>query len=209
MKRITNNALKTIIQDNSKKPLTHNISFTVGDKTVDIIVKRIIPLTDVVALINSILENAFDGEIYNSVAQELAYQRGLLAYFTNLPYKGDNDIFDSLIYNTDIYQQIKNHISSRQLMDINRMIINAVNFKKEELLSHHRVLLDTAIATLNKEQENISQEIQNFMQAWNDRFSAMDFDVDKLERILDKAKDIVHDDVSAKVVSQIGDNPLD
>lgn len=204
MKRIGTKGLKNLINQakNTHIKLSEN-------SDVEIIVQHTISVEEMVAFVDTVVSQAFKGDTYISVNEKVAYDRAILAYYTNLPYDCNNEIYSYIVYETDILNRIKNEISSYQLNDIKMMIAKEIDFKNKTILSHHKFRLDEAIERINREQDEVLLNCQNLIKTISDAFGSMDFDIDKLERILDKAKNINSDEVAVKVMSQVGDSAID
>lgn len=205
MKRIDTKGLKNLMHNNAKN--TH-IKLS-ENSDVEIIVQHTISVEEMAAFVDTVVSQAFKGDTYISVNEQVAYDRAILAYYTNLPYDCNNEIYSYIVYETDILNRIKNEISSYQLNDIRMMIAKEIDFKNKTILSHHKVRLDETIERINREQDEVLLNCQNLIKTISDAFGSMDFDIDKLERILDKAKNINSDEVAVKVVSQVGDSAID
>lgn len=205
MKRIGTKELKNLMHNNAKNThikLSENFD-------VEIIVQHTISVEEMAAFVDTVVSQAFKGDTYISVNEQVAYDRAILAYYTNLPYDCNNEIYSYIVYETDILNRIKNEISSYQLNDIKMMIAKEIDFKNKTILSHHKARLDETIERINREQDEVLLNCQNLIKTISDAFGSMDFDIDKLERILDKAKNINSDEVAVKVVSQVGDSAID
>lgn len=191
MSKITNVELKEIIGEDIH---SENVQTKVplADKEIVIVVKKMISLEEMVGLIDTVVEQSFSDDEYKPYLHRFSYVRNMLAYFTNLPYDCDNEIFNYLVYKSKIFSLIEEKISPRQLYDIRNMIEKGINFHKEMILSHQKKLLNVAIDTINKEQEDIISQITDLL----GKFENMDFDVDKLDKILDKVKGISVDEKS-------------
>lgn len=205
MKRIGTKELKNLMHNNAKN--TH-IKLS-ENSDVEIIVQHTISVEEMAAFVDTVVSQAFKGDTYISVNEQIAYDRAILAYYTNLPYDCNNEIYSYIVYETDILNRIKNEISSYQLNDIQMMIAKEIDFKNKTILSHHKVRLDETIERINREQDEVLLNCQNLIKTISDAFGSMDFDIDKLERILDKAKNINSDEVAVKVMSQVGDSAID
>ena len=205
MKRIGTKELKNLMHNNAKN--TH-IKLS-ENSDVEIIVQHTISVEEMAAFVDTVVSQAFKGDTYIPVNEQVAYDRAILAYYTNLPYDCNNEIYSYIVYETDILNRIKNEISSYQLNDIKMMIAKEIDFKNKTILSHHKIRLDETIERINREQDEVLLNCQNLIKTISDAFGSMDFDIDKLERILDKAKNINSDGLAGKVVSQIGDSSID
>lgn len=205
MKRIGTKELKNLMHNNAKN--TH-IKLS-ENSDVEIIVQHTISVEEMAAFVDTVVSQAFKGDTYIPVNEQVAYDRAILAYYTNLPYDCNNEIYSYIVYETDILNRIKNEISSYQLNDIRMMIAKEIDFKNKTILSHHKVRLDETIERINREQDEVLLNCQNLIKTISDAFGSMDFDIDKLERILDKAKNINSDEVAVKVMSQVGDSAID
>lgn len=206
MKRIDTKGLKNLMHNNQAKNTHIKLS---ENSDVEIIVQHTISVEEMAAFVDTVVSQAFKGDTYISVNEQVAYDRAILAYYTNLPYDCNNEIYSYIVYETDILNRIKNEISSYQLNDIKMMIAKEIDFKNKTILSHHKVRLDETIERINREQDEVLLNCQNLIKTISDAFGSMDFDIDKLERILDKAKNINSDEVAVKVVSQVGDSAID
>ena len=206
MKRIGTKGLKNLMHNNQAKNTHIKLS---ENSDVEIIVQHTISVEEMAAFVDTVVSQAFKGDTYISVNEQVAYDRAILAYYTNLPYDCNNEIYSYIVYETDILNRIKNEISSYQLNDIRMMIAKEIDFKNKTILSHHKVRLDETIERINREQDEVLLNCQNLIKTISDAFGSMDFDIDKLERILDKAKNINSDEVAVKVMSQVGDSAID
>lgn len=206
MKRIDTKGLKNLMHNNQAKNTHIKLS---ENSDVEIIVQHTISVEEMAAFVDTVVSQAFKGDTYISVNEQVAYDRAILAYYTDLPYDCNNEIYSYIVYETDILNRIKNEISSYQLNDIKMMIAKEIDFKNKTILSHHKVRLDETIERINREQDEVLLNCQNLIKTISDAFGSMDFDIDKLERILDKAKNINSDEVAVKVVSQVGDSAID
>lgn len=196
MDRISDKELKELIGEKIT-PEILKIETPIGNKKITILVNKMIPFENMVALINSVVEQSFSEDIYKPYLHRISYVRNMLAYFTNLPYDCDNETLNYIMYTSKIFSSIEERISPRQLYDIRNMIEKGINFNKEMVLSNQRKLLSIAIDNLNREQEDITMQITTLVE----KFNGMDFDVDKLEQVLDKAKEISQENLSANIVS--------
>lgn len=206
MKRIDTKGLKNLMHNNQAKNTHIKLS---ENSDVEIIVQHTISVEEMAAFVDTVVSQAFKGDTYISVNEQIAYDRAILAYYTNLPYDCNNEIYSYIVYETDILNRIKNEISLYQLNDIRMMIAKEIDFKNKTILSHHKVRLDETIERINREQDEVLLNCQNLIKTISDAFGSMDFDIDKLERILDKAKNINSDEVAVKVMSQVGDSAID
>lgn len=206
MKRIDTKGLKNLMHNNQAKNTHIKLS---ENSDVEIIVQHTISVEEMAAFVDTVVSQAFKGDTYIPVNEQVAYDRAILAYYTNLPYDCNNEIYSYIVYETDILNRIKNEISSYQLNDIKMMIAKEIDFKNKTILSHHKVRLDETIERINREQDEVLLNCQNLIKTISDVFGSMDFDIDKLERILDKAKNINSDEVAVKVMSQVGDSAID
>lgn len=206
MKRIGTKELKNLMHNNQAKNTHIKLS---ENSDVEIIVQHTISVEEMAAFVDTVVSQAFKGDTYISVNEQVAYDRAILAYYTNLPYDCNNEIYSYIVYETDILNRIKNEISSYQLNDIQMMIAKEIDLKNKTILSHHKARLDETIERINREQDEVLLNCQNLIKTISDAFGSMDFDIDKLERILDKAKNINSDEVAVKVVSQVGDSAID
>lgn len=206
MKRIDTKGLKNLMHNNQAKNTHIKLS---ENSDVEIIVQHTISVEEMAAFVDTVVSQAFKGDTYISVNEQIAYDRAILAYYTNLPYDCNNEIYSYIVYETDILNRIKNEISSHQLNDIMMMIAKEIDLKNKTILSHHKVRLDETIERINREQDEVLLNCQNLIKIISDAFGSMDFDIDKLERILDKAKNINSDEVAVKVMSQVGDSAID
>lgn len=206
MKRIGTKELKNLMHNNQAKNTHIKLS---ENSDVEIIVQHTISVEEMAAFVDTVVSQAFKGDTYIPVNEQVAYDRAILAYYTNLPYDCNNEIYSYIVYETDILNRIKNEISSYQLNDIIMMIAKEIDLKNKTILSHHKVRLDETIERINREQDEVLLNCQNLIKTISDAFGSMDFDIDKLERILDKAKNINSDGLAAKVMSQIGDSSID
>lgn len=206
MKRIDTKGLKNLIHNNQAKNTHIKLS---ENADVEIIVQHTISVEEMAAFVDTVVSQAFKGDTYISVNEQVAYDRAILAYYTNLPYDCNNEIYSYIVYETDILNRIKNEISSYQLNEIQMMIAKEIDLKNKTILSHHKVRLDETIERINREQDEVLLNCQNLIKTISDAFGSMDFDIDKLERILDKAKNINSDEVAVKVMSQVGDSAID
>lgn len=206
MKRIGTKGLKNLMYNNQAKNTHIKLS---ENSDVEIIVQHTISVEEMAAFVDTVVSQAFKGDTYIPVNEQVAYDRAILAYYTNLPYDCNNEIYSHIVYETDILNRIKNEISSYQLNDIRMMIAKEIDFKNKTILSHHKVRLDETIERINREQDEVLLNCQNLIKTISDAFGSMDFDIDKLERILDKAKNINSDEVAVKVMSQVGDSAID
>lgn len=196
MDRISDKELKELIGEKIT-PEILKIETPIGNKKITILVNKMIPFENMVALINSVVEQSFSEDIYKPYLHRISYVRNMLAYFTNLPYDCDNETLNYIMYQSKIFSSIEERISPRQLYDIRSMIEKGINFNKEMVLSNQRKLLSIAIDNLNREQEDITMQITTLVE----KFNGMDFDIDKLEQVLDKAKEISQENLSANIVS--------
>lgn len=196
MDRISDKELKELIGEKIT-PEILKIETPIGNKKITILVNKMIPFENMVALINSVVEQSFSEDIYKPYLHRISYVRNMLAYFTNLPYDCDNETLNYIMYQSKIFSSIEERISPRQLYDIRNMIEKGINFNKEMVLSNQRKLLSIAIDNLNREQEDITMQITTLVE----KFNGMDFDIDKLEQVLDKAKEISQENLSANIVS--------
>ena len=206
MKRIGTKGLKNLMHNNQAKNTHIKLS---ENSDVEIIVQHTISVEEMAAFVDTVVSQAFKGDTYIPVNEQVAYDRAILAYYTNLPYDCNNEIYSYIVYETDILNRIKNEISSYQLNDIQMMIAKEIDLKNKTILSHHKIRLDETIERINKEQDEVLLNCQNLIKTISDVFGSMDFDIDKLERILDKAKNINSDEVAVKVMSQVGDSAID
>ena len=206
MKRIGTKELKNLMHNNQAKNTHIKLS---ENSDVEIIVQHTISVEEMAAFVDTVVSQAFKGDTYIPVNEQVAYDRAILAYYTNLPYDCNNEIYSYIVYETDILNRIKNEISSYQLNDIQMMIAKEIDLKNKTILSHHKIRLDETIERINKEQDEVLLNCQNLIKTISDVFGSMDFDIDKLERILDKAKNINSDEVAVKVMSQVGDSAID
>ena len=206
MKRIGTKGLKNLMHNNQAKNTHIKLS---ENSDVEIIVQHTISVEEMAAFVDTVVSQAFKGDTYIPVNEQVAYDRAILAYYTNLPYDCNNEIYSYIVYETDILNRIKNEISSYQLNDIIMMIAKEIDLKNKTILSHHKVRLDETIERINREQDEVLLNCQNLIKTISDAFGSMDFDIDKLERILDKAKNINSDGLASKVMSQIGDSSID
>lgn len=206
MKRIGTKELKNLMHNNQAKNTHIKLS---ENSDVEIIVQHTISVEEMAAFVDTVVSQAFKGDTYIPVNEQFAYDRAILAYYTNLPYDCNNEIYSYIVYETDILNRIKNEISSYQLNDIQMMMAKEIDLKNKTILSHHKIRLDETIERINKEQDEVLLNCQNLIKTISDVFGSMDFDIDKLERILDKAKNINSDEVAVKVMSQVGDNAID
>lgn len=206
MKRIGTKELKNLMHNNQAKNTHIKLS---ENSDVEIIVQHTISVEEMAAFVDTVVSQAFKGDTYISVNEQIAYDRAILAYYTNLPYDCNNEIYSYIVYETDILNRIKNEISSYQLNDIMMMIAKEIDLKNKTILSHHKARLDETIERINREQDEVLLNCQNLIKTISDAFGSMDFDIDKLERILDKAKNINSDEVAVKVMSQVGDSAID
>lgn len=206
MKRIGTKGLKNLMYNNQAKNTHIKLS---ENSDVEIIVQHTISVEEMAAFVDTVVSQAFKGDTYIPVNEQVAYDRAILAYYTNLPYDCNNEIYSYIVYETDILNRIKNEISSYQLNDIIMMIAKEIDLKNKTILSHHKVRLDETIERINREQDEVLLNCQNLIKTISDAFGSMDFDIDKLERILDKAKNINSDGLAGKVMSQIGDSSID
>lgn len=196
MDRISDKELKELIGEKIT-PEILKIETPIGNKKITILVNKMIPFENMVALINSVVEQSFSEDIYKPYLHRISYVRNMLAYFTNLPYDCDNETLNYIMYQSKIFSSIEERISPRQLYDIRNMIEKGINFNKEMVLSNQRKLLSIAIDNLNREQEDITMQITTLVE----KFNGMDFDINKLEQVLDKAKEISQENLSANIVS--------
>lgn len=196
MDRISDKELKELIGEKIT-PEILKIETPIGNKKITILVNKMIPFENMVALINSVVEQSFSEDIYKPYLHRISYVRNMLAYFTNLPYDCDNETLNYIMYTSKIFSSIEERISPRQLYDIRNMIEKGINFNKEMVLSNQRKLLSIAIDNLNREQEDITMQITTLVE----KFNGMDFDINKLEQVLDKAKEISQENLSANIVS--------
>lgn len=199
MKRIAIKNLTALIAENKDKQ--DEIKIPIKDGVISIIVNNTISAEEMMAFIDTVVSQSFNGGIYKPMNLQIAYNRSILAYYTNLPYNCNNKIYDYLIYDTDIFSQIKAKINPVQLSDIWNMIIDEVEYKKSCILSEQKISLNNAIDKINREQDEIILEVKNFIQIFTETFQSMDFDVEKLEKILDKAKSLEQNELAKAVVS--------
>lgn len=188
MSKITNTELKKAIGEDINSE-NIQIKLPLTNKEVTVTVKKMIPLEEMAGLINTVIEQSFSNDEYKPYLHRFSYVRNMLAYFTNLPYNCDNEVFTYLVYKSKIFSLIEEKISPKQMYDIRNMIEKGINFHKEMSISHQKKLLNIAIDAINAEQEDIISQITNLLS----KFDNMDFDVDKLDKILDKVNEFSTD----------------
>lgn len=205
MKRIDTSDIKKIIELSSSKD--NEVVFHYSDDKgfeKDIIVFKTIPTSLMIEFVDTVVDKCFVDETFRPLNVDIIYDRCLLAYYTNLEYveKDDKDTsIEDLIYKSDIVRKIKSSIDSYQKSIIDRGIKSAVEFKRQEVLSSQKKRLENLINGVATEQAEIISEIKKIITLFNDNFSGVDFDLDKLERILDKANSIDKDNLSKNIIS--------
>ena len=123
-----------------------------AEETFDIAVRKNIPFADCCAFIFDVVEHSFSTTdskvVYLPYATEVMTDVNLLKYFTNLDVDVDIEYIHAFINTTDITRQVADVIDTRQFARLLQNIEDAIQFKKDELLSQERFALAQAAASI-------------------------------------------------------------
>ena len=189
--------IETMMKELDSKNDLQELIFDINGQSFTIKIKSVISFKDMSSFVNTVVNNSFTDDEYDSVNNEMAFNRCLLAYYTNIPF--DIEDIDNLIYQTNIMDLIKDNVSKKQLSSIKRMILESIDFKQRKILSVQKSKIDELINRIAEEQSEIISEVNKFVETFNDTFSNVNFDVDKMMEIVDKLNSIDLNKVSKEL----------
>lgn len=178
------NEMEKISIDNFGKILKDNNIATLfyGDKKdkFEVRVKRTIPLSDMLLLVQEVVESCIDGENgeYLPEACEFAIRRAVLTYYTNID-MSEKSIEEqySFLYNTTVYKDVYEEIDGNQYYDIVAAIDKKIKYmldimssaaisKITEVISRFDEIVNDSNKVFGQMSEgdlsNLAKEISNF-----------------------------------------------
>ncbi|MEG0899815.1 MAG: hypothetical protein RSF40_08930 [Oscillospiraceae bacterium] len=160
--------LPTKTKDDNKIPLW--LKDSEGKDTLEIIVTPILSVDDTVSFVESVAEALFVKDTYLPSVRNLVYNKALLAYYTNLRFDMTDDKINELVYQTTVCDQISETImkhAGEQMCDVHVAIDEAIEFKKQQILSEQRQLLMATNMRIDEEQNDILKSSNALIEAFN------------------------------------------
>lgn len=135
-----------------------------GVTTVDwngmrVIIKRLIPLDDMVSMVENVVNSCFQGpeNIFMPQYMDFAIRSNVIDLYTNIALPDNYDDQYEIAYGTDIVETILANIDSSQFKDILRSINHKVDKKIDERVSMVDIGLSEAISKVNAIAEEVSK----------------------------------------------------
>lgn len=175
-KELSMTKLDRIIKSKSIEK-TSTILYNIDGDTFEIEVKHTIPMTEMIELVNSIVDNLFvaggNGElVYTPARFDLALAANLLKRYTNLKGELGEARLVAIVYGSSIMDDIKTKIGVRQLNDIEKYvcqlrdsILASIRSAQEAKLNDMAAKLDLAIEAMNSMTNTFASVDQETMQS--------------------------------------------
>lgn len=196
MKRLSVNDFERICKVNSADN-AKEIAFDVGnDKSVTVIVKRVLSFKNRIMFVSEVVDNCFDdnGEFIPAV-KDIAFKVAILKYFTNLTLPENPSKTYNLIIHSDIYSRIESVIDENEYYELCNEVDGAINHRKENAIATQKVELMKISNTMNAMTEQYSKlfdgvDIQDFMEkvsAFNNNVTELGANTATLSVVGDKS----------------------
>lgn len=187
------NKLDALIEHmGTKAPST--LSFPIAEENIEIEVKHVISAEEMSELVRSVVSNLFvsneDGDtIYMPERRDLALAANILSYYTNLKDGLGNKRLVSLVYDTDIFESIKEKISVCQMVDIETYVDRLTAFLCDSIHAEQKSRIADAVAKIDA--------AANAFKALNEQFSAMG--TERVQKFVDNVIDFTPEDFARAV----------
>ena len=174
MKRLSVNDFEKICKMNTADNLKE-IAFDIGDdKSVTIIVKRVLSFKNRIMFVSEVVDNCFDdnGEFIPAV-KDIAFKVAILKYFTNITLPENPSKTYNLIIHSDIFSQIECAIDENEYYELCNEVDGAITYRKENAIASQKAELLKISNTMNAMTEHYTKlfedvNIQEFMEKVSD-----------------------------------------
>lgn len=192
-----NNEIEKISIDNFGKILKNDNVATLfyGDKKdkFEVHVKRTIPLSDMLLLVQEVVESCIDGENgeYLPEACEFAIRRAVLTYYTNID-MSEKSLEEqySFLYNTTVYKDVYDEIDGSQYYDI----VAAIDKKIKYMLD---IMSSTAVSKIIE----VISKFNDIVNDSNKMFGQMsEGDLSNFVKEISNLKDMKEEDLAKAIL---------
>lgn len=153
-KRVSINNLDKMLQTASGDNVTA-VPVDIGKgETIDVHVKKTISFDEMELFVDVVADSVFvetDGDtVYSPTRYRSAFALSFFQFFTDLKIEMGLERLVGLMYATGIYEELISTVNQAQLLAIEKDICNAVEFRKQTVLSVERIKLNYLIEQLDK-----------------------------------------------------------
>lgn len=122
-------------------------------------VKNFIGLNEVVQLAEEVAGNSFlaDGEGFIPEVTEFCFRKAVIEHYTNIRLPQNAGKIYDIVFGTDLYHVIREHIDEDQLVDLRSAVDEKIDHRRDMQLSTERARLNELIAQFNAIGENIEK----------------------------------------------------
>lgn len=179
--------LDKIIKSEQYAPVT-TIKYEIDGVPVEIAVKKYIDFGDMLGLVNGVVESVFDidkdgQEHYLPELLDYAMSQHFIEYFTNLKIElGASRVF-SLVYGTEIMENIAAEISKKQVSHIAKAVDSAVSHRLAMIISGERAKLVDATKKIEEASNALVVISEQFSGIGDDKLQAAFDNLAKLDGV--------------------------
>lgn len=150
MKKVSIDDFEKICKINSPKNLKE-IEFDINDeKSIKVIVKRVLSLKGRISFVSEVVDSCFDdnGEFLFAV-KNIAFEIAILKYFTNLTLPKNPEKIYNLIIHSNVLEKIETAIDSDEYCKLWKEIEEAIDYKKENAIAKQKANLVKITTSMN------------------------------------------------------------
>lgn len=182
---------------------TNTFGCITGDGQMDITVKAYIPLASMYSLVDSVVENHYGindngEEVYQPEVGEVIMRLAIISWYTNLKMEMGADRLASLLFGTELYQQICEYISKEQLDLIYKSVEKRIADKNALIYSEQR-----------KKLEELSAQLDRAVTAFKNLSEAIPADPQKMVDAMMRLSTLNEKELAYAVLEQQPDNVID